>query len=117
VRDDARKRLGELVVDEVGDRERQVQEIAERPDPALRERHPPPRGALDEGEQAAVGGDLTRVPPPDQERRGEECGPREHGQAHRRDRRPAHGVRQVEGREGERAADAAQGEAGEERGR
>ena len=59
VGDDAGERLRELVVDQIGDRERQVQEVAERPDAALDERHPPARRPLDERVQAAVRGDLA----------------------------------------------------------
>ena len=41
------------VVDDEGDRVRQIEEVGERPDPAVDESGPPPRGRLDERGQAS----------------------------------------------------------------
>ena len=45
---DARERLRDLVVDELRDRERQVEEVAQDPRRAVGERDPAPGGALDD---------------------------------------------------------------------
>ena len=69
---DARERLRGLVVDELGDRERQVEEVAQDPRRAVGERDPAPGGALDERVEAAGGRDLAREAPPDEHGRGEQ---------------------------------------------
>ena len=51
---DPRKDGREHVVDDEGDRVRQVEEIRERPDPAVHDRGPPADGGLDEGGQPAA---------------------------------------------------------------
>ncbi len=65
---DPREDVGEHLVDDVGDRVRQVEEVAERPDRGLNERHAPADRSLDERGEPARGDDLLAVAHPDEER-------------------------------------------------
>ena len=69
---DAREDGGQQVVDDERHRVRQIEEVRERPDPAVRERGAPSGCGLHERAQPARGDDSTRVREPDSERGSED---------------------------------------------
>ena len=105
---DAGEDVRQHLVDDVGDRVRQIEERADRPDPRLNEGGATADGSLDECGEAACRDDLLAVAEPDEEREGVQHGADEREQPGRAQVARAG---KVDRRERERAADRRDGEA------
>ena len=84
------------VEDQARDRERQVEEVADRPDDPVQPGRPEPGRLADELVEAAAGRDSLAVPPPDVEHRQKADGADQRDQPSRADRRPADRIRPVQ---------------------
>ena len=100
----ARQHRRQQVVDDLGRRVDDVQQVAERPHAGLDQRHPAARGRLGERVQAARAADVPRVTEPDRQRETER-GRRQHHREPGRGDGAAGDQRRVERRQRQRAAE------------